>query len=367
MADDHHIRERSTGIGDRLSPESLREPTVETAPAATELSLPAVSWSAVEIVGVIIFGMAGPLLLYQFLRWSGWYGQFYGADFIHEFDLLGMDVIPDWLGWFCGLDLPEQLRQWQNRARQITQTRLMLWAFCAALPVQVACTLALLRSFSGTKPADIGLTGRRLGVNLLAGVIAALVLVPGVYGIQALVVLLVRMLGGAGQEHPFAKLGETSLYPTEWVLLVLAATVVAPVWEELLFRGVIQPWVISRRFGGVAAFGAALAVTLSARMEYLTGAADRLALLVQLLPILILLALLPVYGLLAERSRQAGGLFASAVLFAWIHASVWPSPIPLLWLGLGLGWLAMRTRSLVGPIVLHALFNGVACLVLLFS
>jgi membrane protease YdiL (CAAX protease family) len=51
------------------------------------------------------------------------------------------------------------------------------------------------------------------------------------------------------------------------------------------------------------------------------------------------------------------------MLFAASH-NVWPTPVPLLLLGLGLGWLASRTQSLVGPIVCHALFNGVACLVL---
>src|SRR5207244_297023 len=35
-------------------------------------------------------------------------------------------------------------------------------------------------------------------------------------------------------------------------------------------------------------------------------------------------------------------------------------------LGLGLGFLAYRTQSLVGPLVLHSAFNGISCLALLF-
>jgi membrane protease YdiL (CAAX protease family) len=57
-------------------------------------------------------------------------------------------------------------------------------------------------------------------------------------------------------------------------------------------------------------------------------------------------------------------VFASAVLFAWVHASVWPTPIPLLVLALGLGWLARSTGNLAGPILVHALFNTVACILL---
>ena len=57
-------------------------------------------------------------------------------------------------------------------------------------------------------------------------------------------------------------------------------------------------------------------------------------------------------------------IYGSAMLFAVFHSSVWPTPIPLFVLGLGLGWLAYRTHSLVGSITVHVLFNSVACLVL---
>jgi membrane protease YdiL (CAAX protease family) len=57
----------------------------------------------------------------------------------------------------------------------------------------------------------------------------------------------------------------------------------------------------------------------------------------------------------------------SSILFAAFHAGVWPSPIPLFVLALGLGWLALRTGSLVGPIVAHMLFNTVASIVLILS
>jgi membrane protease YdiL (CAAX protease family) len=36
----------------------------------------------------------------------------------------------------------------------------------------------------------------------------------------------------------------------------------------------------------------------------------------------------------------------------------------LFFLGLVLGWLAWRTRSLVASITLHAAFNGAACVLL---
>ena len=87
----------------------------------------------------------------------------------------------------------------------------------------------------------------------------------------------------------------------------------------------------------------------------------------KLAPVWILALLVGVYFLLDRRNSTSGGLFASAVLFAWIHVSVWPSPVPLVWLALGLGWLAWRGRSLAGAVVLHMVFNAVACGMLLFG
>jgi membrane protease YdiL (CAAX protease family) len=68
-----------------------------------------------------------------------------------------------------------------------------------------------------------------------------------------------------------------------------------------------------------------------------------------------------------RRANMLAAIYGSAMLFAVFHSSVWPTPIPLFVLGLGLGWLAFRTQSLVSSITVHVLFNTVACLVLAIS
>lgn len=55
-------------------------------------------------------------------------------------------------------------------------------------------------------------------------------------------------------------------------------------------------------------------------------------------------------------------IFGSAMLFGLFHG--WPNAVPLMLFGIGLGWLASRTQSVIGTIVCHALFNCVACIVL---
>jgi membrane protease YdiL (CAAX protease family) len=68
------------------------------------------------------------------------------------------------------------------------------------------------------------------------------------------------------------------------------------------------------------------------------------------------------------RSRQdARAILASAALFAAFHAHVWPSPVPLVVLAVGLGFLYVRTHSLVGPVVVHSMFNAVSAVYLLLG
>jgi hypothetical protein len=65
-----------------------------------------------------------------------------------------------------------------------------------------------------------------------------------------------------------------------------------------------------------------------------------------------------------RNSHPLPAIHGSSMLFAMYHTS-WPNPIPLFFLGLGLGWLlAYRPQSLLSPVVVHTLFSGVAFLVI---
>jgi membrane protease YdiL (CAAX protease family) len=59
-------------------------------------------------------------------------------------------------------------------------------------------------------------------------------------------------------------------------------------------------------------------------------------------------------------ARTALAVWSSSALFAAAHSSVWPTPIPLFLLALGLGYLAARTRSWAAGAVTHILFNAVS-------
>jgi len=71
---------------------------------------------------------------------------------------------------------------------------------------------------------------------------------------------------------------------------------------------------------------------------------------------------------LRVRSPQhTRAVLASSALFAAVHANVWPSPVPLVVLAVGLGYLYLRTRTLIGPVVVHGLFNAVSAVYLLLG
>ncbi|HTU89977.1 MAG TPA: CPBP family intramembrane glutamic endopeptidase [Gemmataceae bacterium] len=261
--------------------------------------------------------------------------------------------------WYYGDDTPETAR------------RLGLWVGTLAAPFQVLTYPLVLSAFRRTTWDQLGLTTRRFGRNVLAGIAVLPLLAPVVFGLWQLIRWLYGVPGEKIiEQHDLEKIAPY-LYPFEWVMLFFTAIIGAPVHEELTFRGVLQPWFASRRWGGHAAMLGALLLALSFRSERLRDAwPEGMASLTEAAaPALFVLALVPLYIVvwLASRTPIAPAIFGTSLLFACIHSSVWPTPIPLFVLALGLGALAHSTRSLVGPIVMHGLFNGFSCVLLLWE
>lgn len=316
---------------------------MEESIAAPERAVP---WGGVEIVAVVFLSFLVQAVLFQLFLRAGWYERMYGAE------MVAAALAP------------------ADRAGHLAGFRLALWPSFLGPLLQIVLTVALMRTGPRATLAQMGLTLRHAGRHAIAGLVFAAVFAPGAYAIQAVVLHLTQTLGGKVEEHPFTALGQEALYPLEWLLLIVAAVVLAPLWEELLYRGLIQPWVHDRQpDAGPAVLAVAAVWTLAVRGDALRTALGEggRALLLELIPLLVLLALVPIYFLLARRPRGPllAGLFATAVLFAWVHARVWPSPIPLLWLAIGLGWLRHRTGGLAASVVLHAAFNAIAVVTML--
>ncbi len=231
-------------------------------------------------------------------------------------------------------------------------------------------SLALLPQLTGVRPWQIGLTFRRFGWNCLWGAAGWAVLTPACLAVNyAVVSLYGPEAAGNVKEHPFVQMAQQGLTPLEWFLLVFTATVSAPAMEELLFRGALLSWLERRAWASHIAM--MLAFVLSLPMKGNEAAVWRQGgwpLALHLAPVLFVAALIVVYLAVCQLSRgpAAPAIFAASALFAAVHSFAWPSPVALFVLALGLGWLAYRTRSLAGPVVLHGLFNAVSCALLFF-
>jgi membrane protease YdiL (CAAX protease family) len=157
--------------------------------------------------------------------------------------------------------------------------------------------LAGLPSWMGLDPV------RALGIGVLAGI--GMWVVGNLVG--AAVIALLQALG-IGVDTQLAERAVETLDP--W-LVVLVVIFLAPVAEELFFRGVVfNAWL---REGGV---------------------------------------------------RWA--FIGSTLLFALIHLSI-AAFVPILLLGFALAWIYRRTQSLLAPIALHATFNGISVVLVLLT
>jgi membrane protease YdiL (CAAX protease family) len=114
--------------------------------------------------------------------------------------------------------------------------------------------------------------------------------------------LIDRLVGDPGGSNPLLELVLQARDPWALAGFGFTAVVLAPLFEETLFRGVLLP-VLGLRWGAIP------------------------------------------------------GLLASALTFALAHLSL-GELAPLLVLGLGLGWLRLRSGRLAPCVLMHALWNG---------
>jgi membrane protease YdiL (CAAX protease family) len=319
-------------------------------PSTVNGGLRAAPWSGSELLlGVFLAWLFWPAMVQATLQGVGFYRWFYGPELVATAESKTADADD----------------------KRPAALRMALWPSALAAPFQVLTFPLLFSAFSGTRLEQLGLTRRQLGRNLLSGLVGVLVLSPVVFATYSLIQQLYVWSGESGVErHALEMIARGHLFPSEWVLLIFTATIAAPLREELVFRGVLQPWLAARPWGGHAAMLGAFVFAVWYRWDQLLTAwpqgvgpfAEAAT------PALVVLALLPVYLVVWWRSRTpvAPAIFGTALLFGFIH-DVWPTPIPLFVLALGLGLLAQRTRSLVGPIVLHSLFNGISCVQLILG
>ncbi len=175
-------------------------------------------------------------------------------------------------------------------------------------------------------------------------------------------------------QHPLEEALKLGHDPATLVVLVLAGVVFAPMAEELIFRGVILGYLTRLIIGRPkpTTTGEPELSTLGNDSGTNPSFADALdqdptnpyAAPHSKLGTPSLLEVTPIW--VRTMLLTYANIFVS-VIFAGLHWLVWPTPIPIFFLSLGLGVLYQRTGSLIAPMALHMTFNGVSTLLMILS
>ena len=246
----------------------------------------------------------------------------------------------------------------------------------------------VLAATAGADRRDFGVGLSGLGRQVGRGLLAYPLLAPVVFGTMLICVLIWK----DPTPHPLQNALKLDRSPGMAAILVLAAAVLAPAAEELIFRGVLLGW-LTRVALGIRRPGPPPKLDEAPAADPLDFPAD----LIDHDPDAEVRALAPSDPgpdrnpfaapaapigpepwpefergeMTSKRGTRSGQLLAANVIvslvFAALHGAVWPTPIPIFFLSLGLGLLYQRTGSILGPIALHMTFNGISTLIMFLT
>ncbi len=114
--------------------------------------------------------------------------------------------------------------------------------------LQNAATIVLvpliLAGISGARPRDFGLKLAGLGKQALRGLVAYPLIAPLVFSVMGICILIFRR-----DAHPLETAIQLDRSGKMAAILILAGVVLAPIAEELIFRGILLGWLTKRALG----------------------------------------------------------------------------------------------------------------------
>jgi membrane protease YdiL (CAAX protease family) len=208
--------------------------------------------------------------------------------------------------------------------------------------------------------ADFGLDFEDWRHQIAIGSVAALLMTPAVYAIQSLAIRVWR-----SQKHPVEQMVLDRFSIGIAALAIVSTMVLAPVIEELLFRGIMQRW-LTKLLGDRDRTPSVSPVQPGPVGIGLDHDSD--------LPLPRRLGELPEVEILNERCHRGGTpviatlpILMTSLFFATMHLAQWPAPIAIFLLSMALGTLYQKTGSLLAVVTMHGTFNGFSTLLLLLE
>ena len=233
----------------------------------------------------------------------------------------------------------------------------MMFVNAVAQVIMLVLVPLVLRCTSGARLHDLGLSWSGWWRQVAVGLVAMLITTPIVYLVQFGAILIWRP-----NSHPLEKMLREQFSVDVGYLALVAGVILAPVLEEMTFRGVLQGWLtkwMSRRqqliepldipLELVGSEGPDNSPSLSAEYWETPDRADDL-----------------IGDSAPKKAPDSPGAVKAIVItslfFAAVHGAQWPAPIPIFVLSLVLGTVYYRTGSLIASICLHGAFNGLSTL-----
>ncbi len=195
----------------------------------------------------------------------------------------------------------------------------------------------------------LGLTARQMLPAGWQALVAMIALLPLVYAMGLLMDWLTRVLDIPGPVHTVLTQLKLAEHPAGAALLVVSAVVLAPLFEELLFRGIMQTFVVRLLAGPEADSPASEMIGRDSALAQeggLAGTGPQAAEMPDT-------QAWPPRGIMARWAAIA----ITSLVFAAVHGQ-WLWIAPLFVLSVGFGYAYEKTGNLWVPIFMHALFNG---------
>jgi membrane protease YdiL (CAAX protease family) len=288
--------------------------------------------------------------------------------------ILGLRLVLGQLGW-----LPDMKAATDESQLSLADKQLLVWANMAASLGQLVVALPLIALRTGATWRDFGLATRALWADIKLGLVGFVMLAPPVYAIQGVLVYFWKP-----SKHPLMEMFKESPDAVFFAALFVAAAVVAPLFEETVFRVLLQGF-LEKVFSFVGpvhelVFGSPrnIAGQLHAESTALTQSTGDAMPDITFLPTsqspdsnpyappaaTAEAGMATLEG--AAEQGELRGLSAwlpiviSSLIFALMHYSHGPDWVPLLFLAAGMGYLYQRTHRLVPSLVVHALLNSLS-------
>jgi membrane protease YdiL (CAAX protease family) len=231
------------------------------------------------------------------------------------------------------------------------------FAFLSTLPFIIAFLVLAIgdRFVKRDLPRELGWSGDWLGGGIWRGALAMVSVMPLMLGAGILLELLYRLVGYEHPtEHELLTVLGMAKEPLTKGLIIGGATLLAPVFEEFLFRGHVQTLLV-RAFTPRPKHQSALPVVpVTAMAMSVEGGAPSVELFAPMPP-LPAPPLEPRPAPVASPSARWAAIGITALLFAAMHP-VWTWPLIFL-LAIALGYAYERTGNLWVPVTMHLVFN----------